>query len=116
LIEDDLNYDPTDPLALLLSLAFISSACAGSNRQRPDDHANKTNVATPPLPGCAAQQCDGEGDCDAVFGHGEWIWTGEQCKPFYASGCNTVGADCASTYHSRDDCEKARAACTRARS
>jgi TPR repeat protein len=63
------------------------------------------------LPGCAAQQCRGEGACDAVLAEGRGIWTGERCESFYASGCALVGPDCEGIYPSLDACMKARAAC-----
>jgi hypothetical protein len=70
--------------------------------------------APPPKPDtrprCPAQQCRGEGMCDAWFGN-QWRWDGASCRELAEAGCNLVGRDCKSLYVSLSACEAARAKC-----
>jgi hypothetical protein len=67
--------------------------------------------ASPKKLSCAAQQCTGVGQCDAVLAAGRWIWTGGGCGEFYASGCSLAGPDCANLYADKASCDRAHAHC-----
>ena len=64
-----------------------------------------------PTSGCAPQQCDGQGSCDAVLAADRWTWNGKTCIPFYASGCSLAGPGCGFLHPDRDDCERKHAEC-----
>jgi hypothetical protein len=60
---------------------------------------------------CAAQRCEGQGQCDGAFGLGSWMWNGSECAPFYAAGCSLVGPDCGQLGMDRETCALAHAHC-----
>ncbi len=59
-----------------------------------------------PPPMCVGQDIRGEGECAAILGV---MWDGTACT--LVGGCSCVGADCASIYATRVECEGAQSGC-----
>ncbi|AKF11564.1 hypothetical protein [Sandaracinus amylolyticus] len=62
------------------------------------------------MPDCSPMQAAGDGICGRALGL--WIWDGRSCTELH--GCSTCqGADCASAFSTRSECEATFAACVR---